>query len=95
MDVHIRDVWVEEVAIKVLWASGINLAGLYSKKPLRCVKSKSDDDYWDLSGNFNVCGPGEFNGDGHIEFASSSKDKTAAWISGVMSAMKMLKNWSR
>jgi len=74
-----------------IWASAINLSGLWG--PVYMTKEKHIGDYWDKSGNLSVSKLGLNIKDGIITFASTSEKDVELWTSGIKSAMHMISKW--
>ncbi len=81
---------------KKIYGNGINLSGLYSKKPMlltyNCILK---DEWWAKDGNFSVSGLGLIVEGGRITFASKKRKDVLCWIAGVLSTMTLLKRWSQ
>lgn len=82
--------------IKKFWAASINLSGLYSSYPIRVVFDRESEKWWDKEGNFDISGPGLINSKScrYISFADPNKKIVQAWIDGVKSTMRILKEFS-
>lgn len=84
----------------VVWGNCINLSGLYSTKPIKCIKDNEfehDIDrtiYWDKSGTFDIEVVGLDKKKGCIKFSSFDKKETEVWTDGAKSILFMLNNWS-
>ena len=78
---------------KVVWANGINLVGLYSSKPVRCVWKEPGDStgaWWDASGDFDVNRLGFEFGPMDV-FASASKRDVEMWTAGALAILSRLR----
>jgi hypothetical protein len=74
-----------------LWATCVNLSGLYSDKPVRVYKEDRLDSFYDRGGNFSVPGPGlRTEKYGVIYFASGKKEDVEEFIAGVKSMQHTL-----
>lgn len=81
----------------VCWMAGINLAGLWSNKPIRGYFNADHENYWDRTGNLNVETVGEDSrvSGNLITFASKDKREVEIWLHGANSVMELLRRWSR
>lgn len=85
---------------KIIYSNMINLAGLYSNKPVICRNDKYFDlpnHWWDHEGDYSVSKLGlVINKDMlYIRFSSINKKEVELWMSGVKSTMKMLAAWTK
>jgi hypothetical protein len=80
----------------VMWANRVNLAGLYSDKPVRVTRDTffSEAYYYDDAGQFSVYGAGTRVEEGNCTFASPSKEIAEAWTAGAKAVMRRLKEWA-
>lgn len=85
---------------KRLWANKINLAGLYSTKPVLVVLKTAWQErmwtigtYWDATGDVDVEKEGEVRKYGSIIFASRNKKDVQNWTKGILAVNAMLKKW--
>lgn len=76
-----------------LWCAKVNLAGLYSAKPIE-MRLTGLSGWWSRDGNLSADGPGLYYADGYIDFASHSKREVELFILGVNSATQLLLNWA-
>lgn len=83
------------IVLGVAWGNSINLSGLYSNVPIRCILHKDSGNYWCADGNFNITKLGSDIRDGVIRFSSSNRKDVELWTDGVISAMILLRKWCR
>ena len=80
-----------------VWAASINLSGLYSKTPMRCLLDINNDndcvEWWSEDKNFSVRKLGLESARGYISFASTKKKDVVIFIDGVKATMKLMKTW--
>lgn len=83
---------------KVLYTNLVNLAGLYSKEPVKCFrKNRAFGEgfwYWDKTGNVQADETHEKD-DNIIQFTSPNKKEVELWTKGASAVMEMLKRWSK
>lgn len=81
---------------KILWANSVNLAGLFSKSPIKCVfvEEYFDNPYWvNKKQDFSVETIGLWNRDNrYIVFSSIDKQEVENWMNGVKSAHSIIHN---
>lgn len=84
---------------QILWANSVNLVGLFSKSPIRCVLRKEyldiNQPIWENRENdFSISQIGLDLSDtgGLISFSSENKNEVEAWINGVRSAHSLIYN---
>lgn len=70
---------------KQLWATCLNLSGIWSKKPVRVTRHLDElgspgFSYWDRSGNLTVKGAGLEVSRGCITYASKNKEEVELFI---------------
>jgi hypothetical protein len=87
-------------APKVLYSNMVNMAGLYSRTPVKCFLRRGGPDsvygasYWDSTGDYDTYKPGLEIRTGWIKFTSESKREVEAWTEGASAVMRMLRAWS-
>lgn len=67
-----------------LWATCVNLNGVYSKNPIRVFKHEYLDDYYDKAGNLGIPGPGLTKKDLVTYFASKDKTEVERFIRTIL-----------
>lgn len=77
---------------KTVYSAGVNLSGLWG--PFQMSLDTELDTWLDKTGNFEAERKGLVEKHGNIIFTSSSKNDVLIWVSGVRSAMSLLKQWS-
>ena len=77
-----------------VYINGINLSGLWFKKPRKAKWDANLKSYWESSGNFDAQGLGMLVHPYHITFAGT-KDEAIIWTEGVLATMKMLSEWTK
>jgi hypothetical protein len=85
---------VKKPSPKVVWANGVNSAGLYSNKPIRCAWHESgvSSAYWDRTGNFDVTRLGLKKGPMDT-FASHDRRDVELWTAGARAILDRLREW--
>lgn len=85
---------------KKLWASGVNLSGVYSDKPVRVtfheeLSGYDDKDYWyDKEGNFEINAVGVTKNDGSFWFSSESKEEVETFLLGASAVIHLLRRFT-
>jgi len=77
-----------------IFASAINLTGLYSNQPVVCCWSGTHSAWVSDNKELLIKKPGIVKMHGNIIFSSHSKVDVENWILGVRSCTAMLKNWA-
>lgn len=82
---------------KYVYIAGINLGGLWSKKPLKAkLHNEFETDVWWYRGNLSVKKLGlDKKLYGLTTFASTSEKEVQIWIDGVLSVFGQLNKWIR
>lgn len=82
---------------KIIYANRVNLAGLYSKVPLKLTRQKGHSFYSDSEGDFvlAVSQIGDFSTDGQTTFSSPNLKEVELWTRGATAVMRQLFNWSK
>lgn len=95
---------------RFVWASRVNLGGLFHTAPIKCVWSRELESYW---GEVECQDSQQDNEEddyveievkkigldiddeyNYVTFSSTSKEEVSAWIKGVKSTMTLLNSWS-
>jgi hypothetical protein len=79
---------------QVVYANMVNLAGLYSNKPMRCKYNEQLDSWWDRFGSLEVRQLGHYSKSEMIQFSSVSREEVLLWTEGARSVMKLLSRWA-
>jgi len=77
-------------SVNKLYASAVNLRGLYSKSPIVVFYNDDSDTYKDGAGLLEVKKNGLDFQENFITFASQAEDEVKAFISGVSAILKIL-----
>jgi hypothetical protein len=79
---------------KKLYMARVNLAGLYSTKPIAVFKEPDDDWYASKDGNL-VLDLNQLNDRPEcIDFFSENKKDVEIWIAGASAVMRAIHSWS-
>ena len=79
---------------KKLYMARVNLAGLYSTKPIAVFKEPDDDWYSSKDGNL-VLDLSQLNDRPEcIDFFSENKKDVEIWIAGASAVMRSIHSWS-
>ena len=79
---------------KIVYGAGVNLSGVWG--PCKMYYNEEHEEYYDSSGNILLClnGIGEYKENNRrTTFASTNEREVEIWVSGVKSAMRILRNW--
>lgn len=79
---------------KPTWFNGLNLSGLWFRKPKRGYWDKNLHEWYDKSGDFSAEVLGLDMQHGHATFASESKKEVELWTLGIQTAMAFLRRWA-
>jgi hypothetical protein len=85
-----------------VWANAVNLAGLYSSDPIKCVpydsafgEAEDTDEYWGDDGEFCCPNkPGIYDKDRIIVFVAYERVDVEIWTNGVKAVMNMVSRWA-
>lgn len=84
----------KKVKARTVYAAGLNLSGLWSKKPIKVYYDADLRCWYDASENLSVERMGYHQPFSWLKtYASTSKADVQTWIDGVSAAFCMLKNW--
>lgn len=76
-----------------VWINGINLSGLWFKKPVKAYWEDALGCWYDASGNFNADNLGIEYKNSCVTFASYSKKEAELWTQGVLATLKLIREW--
>lgn len=79
---------------KIVYGNGVNLAGLWSKTPMRLRWNDNLKEWYDSNGCFSVEKLGTQSDEDIITYASTNRNDVVTWIKGVQATMRILHEWS-
>jgi len=77
----------------VVYGGAINLTGLCSNIPIKCLWDDELETWSDDDGNFEISELGLVKGPGRVIFSSTSKKDVENWILGVRATTLLLRDW--
>jgi len=75
-----------------MWASAINLNGIYEDHPVEIFHDKEEVDWWDIDGDFSISKIGLHVQEYNITFSSEKEEDVQIFIDGAMSMCTLLAN---
>jgi len=79
---------------KVVWVNMVNLAGLYSPRPIKCSYKADLKSWWSADGNVEAKRLGLERKDNCVIFVSKTKQDAVLWTKGAAAVMYLLHSWS-